>query len=275
MNLLHNWWHKLRLYVRAAFITRSINWRGLPLIPKQLSATLPRNRASYNEFVFWIRNSIRLDDPRIIFDVGANHGVFAQAASTCFPDAMVFLFEPLPSLRPALESLAAHYRDRWRFQSMALGACTGHLPFHIDPADDGIGSFVGFSESYDDLYRKSHTGALPGRVPTTVDIPIETLDNFCECQGIEQIDLIKIDVEGFEFAVLDGASKMLPNTAAIIVETSLVRTGEGKPAPLSNMISRLTNAGFYIVALYPSFAQDLKQPLRPCEYNILARRFES
>ncbi|HWY41395.1 MAG TPA: FkbM family methyltransferase [Chthoniobacterales bacterium] len=275
MNILEDWSRKLRLYLHAAYVTRSINWRGLPLIPKGFSPGLPSNRASYNEFLVWIRHSVRLRDARVIFDVGANHGVFAQAASTCFPEATVFLFEPLPTLRPFLEALSVHYGNRWRFRPLAFGAANTCLPFHVNAEDDGIGSFVGFSESYNHLYEQSHGGEPAGRGSTAIEVSVERLDDFCEREGIKHIDLVKIDVEGFEFAVLDGARKMLSNTTALIIETSLVRTGEGKPATLSNMVSRLTEFGFYIVALYPAFVRDAKGQSRPGEYNILARRFDS
>src|ERR1039457_3175738 len=102
-----------------------------------------------------------------------------------------------------------------------------------------------------------------------IDMPRgDTLDNFCRREGIRKIDLLKIDVEGFEFAVLDGASEMLLNTTAIIIETSLVRTTDGNPEPLADMVSRLTQSGFYVVALHPMmFGRDKHEQWRPCEYN--------
>jgi FkbM family methyltransferase len=271
MNGFRDWSRKLRLYLRAAYETRSINWRGLPLIPKRLSAALPHNRASYNEFLLWIRQSIQLRDADIVFDVGANHGDFALAASVCFPRARVFLFEPLPVLRPVLELQTARNAGRWSFYPIALGASEGRLPLYVDPANDTIGSLAGFSESYN----RMHNQSAHDRSTATIEVSIESLDNFCQRERIEEIDLIKIDVEGFEFAVLDGASEMLGNTTAIIIELSLVRKAEGKPAPLLEMVSRLTQYGFYVVGLFPSFAPDAKQQGRPQEYNILARRFES
>ena len=106
-----------------------------------------------------------------------------------------------------------------------------------------------------------------------MDVPIDTLDNFCRREGIRKIDLLKIDVEGFEFAVLDGANEMLLNTTAIIIETSLVRTTDENPAPLAEMVSRLTRNGFYVVAVHPMmFGRAAHEQWRPCEYNILARR---
>lgn len=271
MNVFSDWSRKLGLYLRAARETKSINWRGLPLIPKRLSSALPRNRASYNEFVLWIRQSIQLPEAQIIFDVGANHGDFALAASVCFPHARVFLFEPLPVLRPVLEAQTARSAGRWSFHPIALGASQGLLPLYVDPANDTIGSLAGFSDSYNTMHEQS----AGGRNMAMVEVPIESLDNFCQRAGIRHIDLIKIDVEGFEFAVLDGSHEMLSNTKAIIIELSLVRKAEGKPEPLLDMVNRLTQYGFYIVGLFPSYAPHTNEHGRPREYNILARRFDS
>lgn len=265
MNAFRNWPPRLGLYFRAARETRSINWRGLPLIPRRLSSGLPHNPAAYNEFLLWIRRSIRLREASIIFDVGANHGDFAQAASVCFPQAAVFLFEPLPVLRPLLEAQVLRHAGRWHLSPVALGAAEGHQPLHVDPANDATGSLTGFSKSYSQLAGSGDT--------TVLDVPIDTLDNFCRREGIRKIDLLKIDVEGFEFAVLDGATEMLLHTTAIIIETSLVRTTDENPAPLAKMVTRLTQHGFYVVAVHPMmFGRNAHEQWRPCEYNILARR---
>src|SRR5262249_20650646 len=112
---------KLSLYLRAAFEIRSINWRGLPILPKTLLPDPPHNRASYNEFLWWIRQSIQLREANIVFDIGANHGDFAKAASACFPNAEVFLFEPLPNLQSHLQSQASRC-GRWHIEPIALGA---------------------------------------------------------------------------------------------------------------------------------------------------------
>src|ERR1043166_2304950 len=162
------WYRKLGLYLRAAYETKSINWRGLPLIPKGISHQLPYNRTAYNEFLIWIRRSLQLCEAKIVFDIGANHGVFAQAASACFPSANVFLFEPLPRLGPILESKAAHYCNHWHFYPIGLGAVAGRLPLHVDLQNDAIGSFAGFSKPYAQL-----AGV---REATTVDVSVDTLD---------------------------------------------------------------------------------------------------
>jgi FkbM family methyltransferase len=252
---------KLTLYLRAAAATHSANLLGLPLMPK--SRNSPFCRGSYNTFLLWIKQ-LRLSGAACIFDVGANHGDFAQAASACFPQARIWLFEPLPALWPKLERQAKGRESRWSIQRFALGAATGHLPLQVAEGDDGIGSFLGFSDEY------RHGNPAATRVQS-IDTRVERLDDFCAREDIHSIDLLKIDVEGFEFDVLAGSAEMLRYTTGLIIEISLIRQAGGSPEALSQMMTLLNGAGFHVVDLVPSlFSRD--EPWRPLEYNLLARR---
>jgi len=83
---------------------------------------------------------------------------------------------------------------------------------------------------------------------------------------------MKVDVEGFEFEVLSGAGDLLGAIGALIVEVSLVRgNDDDKQQRLAKMIGLLTKKGFKIVSVKPS-EFSTKEPWRPLEYNIIARR---
>lgn len=253
---------KLALYLNAAAATRSGNLRGCPLLPK--SRYSPSCRGSYNSFLLWIKQ-LGLGTPSHVLDVGANHGDFSRAVSACYARAQIWLFEPLPALWPALEILAEHYKPLWRVQPFALGANAAQLPFYVAQNDDDcIGSLVGFSDEY---RRYNPTGEFS----RSINIRVERLDDFCAQNDIQSIDLLKIDVEGFEFEVLAGGSQMLQNTTALIVEVSLIRRAGGSPDALGQMISLLIGCGFHLVDLIPSLFSP-EEPWKPLEYNLLARR---
>lgn len=199
-----------------------------------------------------------------VFDVGANCGDFAQAAAACFPEAKVTLFEPLPSLWPRLHRLASNHAERWRVEKIALGKAPDRMPLHISEGDNSIGSFLGFSEEY----REGNTTVTSAQ---TIDCQIDSLDAFCERAKIASIDLLKIDVEGFEFEVMEGAATMLSRTEALIVEVSLIRQAGGAADALAEMIALLTQKGFRIVDVVPSLHSP-NEPWKPLEYNLLARR---
>lgn len=52
----------------------------------------------------------------------------------------------------------------------------------------------------------------------TVNVPMITIDHYCEKHGIKSIDLLKIDVEGYDVHVIEGAMSMLPNIKYIQFE---------------------------------------------------------
>jgi FkbM family methyltransferase len=254
---------KLLLYLRSVVALRSPNLAGLPLIPKAVSRSLPYSRNAYNSFLLWI-HQLDLACAKTIVDVGANHGDFAQAASTVFPAAAVYLFEPLPDMQAYLTGLIQNGQRTWSLVPCALGNEPGQFPLFIDENDDAIGSFTGFTEEY----LRANPRARPAR---EIMCQVQTLDEFSRERGLESIDLLKIDVEGFEFEVIKGAALSLQQTRAIIVEVSLVRRPFGTGHPLVAMLDLLTSAGFYVVEIIPSLFDPIVS-WKPLEFNILMRR---
>jgi FkbM family methyltransferase len=254
---------KLLLYFRSVVALRSPNLVGLPLIPKGISRSLPFSRNAYNSFLLWIHR-LGLTCANTVLDVGANHGDFARAASAVFPAAAVYLIEPLPEMQAYLTGLIQNSHRPWSLVPCALGSEPGKFPLFVDDEDDSIGSFTGFTEEY----LKANPRARPTR---EIMCQVQTLDEFSRERGIESIDLLKIDVEGFEFEVLKGAALSLRHTRAIIVEVSLVRRPSGTGHPLVEMLDLLTDAGFQVVEIIPSLF-DPAVPWKPTEFNILMRR---
>jgi FkbM family methyltransferase len=254
---------KIATFFRAAIALRSLNLLGLPIISKKLCPGVPTNRTLYNEFILWIK-ALSLPSARWIIDVGANHGDFAQAASAVFPDAKVLLIEPLPSLQSELKDRSTSHGGRWFLENCAAGQYAGTDKLEIDPRDDSIGSLAGFSEEY---CRANPSATVGG----TVICNVKPLDQILAEREIKSVDLIKIDVEGFEFEVLQGLEKSLSAVQSIIVEVSLARQAIEGMDPLASMIRRLTESGFAIVAVKPSLYASGNE-WQPVEFNILARR---
>ena len=252
----------MAVYLQSARIRRGPNFRGLPLIPKSLWPAAPYNRSMFNEFVTWIHR-LRLPAAQWVVDVGANPGDFSQAATVLFPSARVLLVEPLPPLHAELQRRCADHRPRWQLAPCALSNQAGTATLHVDPAADDIGSLAGFSEEY----LQANPAARSAR---TFSCPVRTLDDLCAEQGIARIDMLKIDVEGFEFEVLAGGAKMLAAVEAVIVEVSLIRR-PGDADVLERMLRLLREAGLRLVELLPSYCAD-DRPWLPLEFNLLARR---
>lgn len=252
---------KIGNYIAACCALRRPNLKGCPFLPKVFSRLPLHNRSDYNNFITWI-STLQLGQARWIVDAGANHADFSYAASACFPSARCLLVEPLPRLHEELEKRCKYSDGRWILEKSALGATNCVMPLYVS-SDDAIGSLAGFSEDY--------TAAAVARTSSRLECKVRTLDEVASQYGIAEIDVLKIDVEGFEFEVLKGAEKSLAKTKAVITEVSLVRNPSRHSSALAGMLTLLNEAGFDIVRVIPSFC-DSREPWKVAEFNVLARR---
>ena len=260
-----NAFEKAQVYFRASAALGNLNLNGFPFLPKRLFNVPLYNRAAYNEFVTWIY-LLRLNSARWIVDVGANHGDFAEAAAAYFPEANILLVEPLPQLHDELQRRCARHSGKWLLEKFAVGAEEAVLPLHVAADQDAIGSLAGFSSEYQRLNPQSEI--------TQISCKVRPLDAVAAERGISCIDLLKIDVEGFEFEVVKGAVRALEFTRALIVEVSLVRRPTDVTNPLVAMLDLVIRYGFEVVNVLPSLF-DLSSPWKPVEFNILARKSEA
>jgi FkbM family methyltransferase len=135
----------------------------------------------------------RLEEGSVFVDVGANIGaVTIPAARTA---GRVLAIEASPSVFPYLaQNIKANHLENVRCMNVAAGREEAYLPFYTAPMEHfGMGSF----------------GPQFNAQPTQV--PAVALDQILADEKIGRVDLIKIDVEGFELAVLQGARRLLAN----------------------------------------------------------------
>lgn len=134
----------------------------------------------------------------VVFDVGANVGVYGQTILSAFDGrCSLHCFEPSPATFRELEhNITAD--DSTRLHQLALSDREGTSTLY------SFGDNNALSSLHD--RRLDHFG-LASNAP--VNVRTTTIDAFCTSQGIEQIDLLKLDVEGHELSVLEGARRML------------------------------------------------------------------
>ena len=133
----------------------------------------------------------------VVLDIGAHHGFYAVLASKRVqPGGIVFAFEPSPRER---KKLVAHLHfnrcQNVHLESVALGSNEGEETlFVVDGSETGCNSL------------------RPPRVGQAVSqlrVRQSRLDTFLEMRQIERVDFIKMDVEGGERRVLEGAVRLL------------------------------------------------------------------
>jgi len=193
-------------------------------------------------------------------DVGANIGVYAGWASRLVgPGGRVMAFEPVPATRDYLEHvIALNHLDNLQLIPKAVGAQSGTVTLWVLPRASGL------------------TTALPptaGSAAQPVEVPLTTLDDELAARGGPAPALVKIDVEGLEIAVLQGAARTLagPTPPAVVFETHgpyLVRAGVNF-GDLPGWFE--DEFGFHLFGMLPSGLRPIARgtPLPPA-HNCLA-----
>src|SRR5581483_1279373 len=153
----------------------------------------------------------------VVLDVGANEGQSATQFFELFPSARIYSFEPSSG---AFQTLAGVARQNTRLTAVnkALGEHPGTLVLHENKMHQ-TNSFLPAASRSKEYF---NTDVLACEKKTEVEVT--TLDTFCSKESIEHIDLLKVDVQGFELNVLKGARTMLAGTkiGCIVLEVSFV-----------------------------------------------------
>jgi FkbM family methyltransferase len=132
----------------------------------------------------------------VIFDVGANVGEWTIRAAHRWPLARIHAFEPSAKTFATLEAVTAGLRVTC--VRRALSDQPGHAELHEVPGLPGLSS----------LHRRDlSTHGM--EMSATEDVDAVTLDQYCADNDIGEIDIVKLDVEGHELAVLHGARRLL------------------------------------------------------------------
>jgi FkbM family methyltransferase len=146
----------------------------------------------------------RLGPGAMILDVGANEGQYALEAATRLKPRAIYSFEPSSAAFSRLCKRVEEtgYSQIIMPQRTAVGERAGEAILHSSQAGATIGSLLPLRTPYE-----------PFREREDEPVAIITLDEFCRHYDIDNIDLLKIDVEGFEYKVLTGAEGLLRSRA--------------------------------------------------------------
>jgi FkbM family methyltransferase len=129
----------------------------------------------------------------VFMDVGANMGEFAVAMAVKKPGARVLAIEPNPGIRPLLQNnIEANDLTNVSVFELALGDKVGTQELYSS-GDSALVSCVAFTPAHQPIE----------------SIEVVTLDELFASQNLTRLDLLKIDVEGYELKVLSGAKQTL------------------------------------------------------------------
>jgi FkbM family methyltransferase len=194
-----------------------------------------------------------LIDPRVsrpvILDVGAHKGESARFLRAQFPTALIHSFEPLPSSFAQLRELGD---PQLRAHNLALSDADGTIEFFENKISHTNSIFRVNEDSRDSLFfaeqRRSGQPVGSGTFNVPRQVRSMRLASFCEQEKIEHIDLLKLDVQGAERKVLDGAAAYLQQIDSVVLEIMFFDYYEHQGSFLE-MESVLQPAGFRLFSI--------------------------
>lgn len=164
--------------------------------------------------------------PKLVFDVGASHGLFADQAWRIWPDTSIHCFEPEPEYAGMLRARAAEHPRLTVCQALVGATEQSRQPYNFH---------LGASS----VLRNSDGAVPPDKVRHERMI---TIDGYCREHGLAP-DFVKIDVQGYELEVLKGAERALAGVETIFTEVNHIEIY--REAPLAaELIEWIAHRGF-------------------------------
>lgn len=158
-----------------------------------------------------------------VLDIGANEGQFAQGLFKAGYRGEIISFEALPDAHGRLSAAVAQSNRAWTVgPRLALSNKCGMAQFHIADADTASSLLVP---------RQDMIASSPQtRVARTIEVPTARLDDVVKDTKLPVADcFIKMDVQGSEALVMEGAPETLAAAAGLMAELSLTPLYEGQP----------------------------------------------
>jgi FkbM family methyltransferase len=184
-------------------------------------------------------------DVDLVFDVGAAKGLYAAELRHFGYRGPIVSCEPMSTPYGVLAAAAAA-DPAWHAVQVGLGAENGTADIHVASNSDSS-SFLPLGER--------HAAAAPhvGYVGTET-VRVARLDDLVDEVPVRGSRIfLKVDTQGFERQVLDGAAKTLESCVGVQLELSFTTTYEGGML-VDEAISRMYDAGFVLTGLEPGFA---------------------
>lgn len=181
--------------------------------------------------------------PSVVYDVGGAVGGWTAEMMRAVPGAEFHVFEPLAEIRGDYRDGLAEVKrvggGRVHVHATALSDVTG--PVEIAMTEDGVGTSV------------HRTASVQS---TAVKVACHRLDEYAAGKGLPAADLVKMDVQAHEDAILRGMGKLLDSAQVLILETWLRKCYGPKTPLLTELVVELREKGFTFVRVIDEYYND-------------------
>lgn len=179
---------------------------------------------------------------RTIFDIGANIGHMAEIMRGYFPDAVIHAFEPFPDSFEKLQTTASSLKNVV-VNELAIGAEKSTTTF-----------FVNAKVDTNSLLAPQKTGLSSDKHCENVkniNVKVDTIDNYCQQNNIDKIEILKLDIQGGEIGALKGAAEALEDGKIELIYTEAYFIQQYKDQPrFHDLCTYLFNFGFKLQDIY-------------------------
>lgn len=188
---------------------------------------------------------IKYNNIDLVFDIGANTGQFSIMFFKLGYYGKVVSFEPLSSAYKTLKERSRKFSNWTIAEQCALGDADGEIEINISKNSISSSALQILDE---------HISAAPkSEFIGSEKVKVYKLDTIFDNYIIDEKNIfIKIDTQGFEEKILNGASESIKKAKGLLVETSLVPLYEGQ-ALFPIIYERITKQGFELTGVQPAF----------------------
>jgi FkbM family methyltransferase len=161
--------------------------------------------------------------PITIFDVGAHNGQTSHTYNKLFSQASIYAFEPFPQ---SFDILKKNVEDKENIKvyNVALSNVIGKVKFNVNESSQ-TNSILSTHIDGADTWGKNLLSTID-----TIDIESTTIDKFVEKNTIDKIDILKLDTQGTEYFIIEGAAKTIAKNKIklIYLEIIIMPTYDGQ-----------------------------------------------
>jgi len=171
-----------------------------------------------------------------IFDVGANIGDWLMFANKLNCNAKIYAFEPFRKSFNILNN-KKFLNNNVHCNLLALSNEVGKVNLFYNTNESSLNS----------LYRRESSNC---KLVDKIEVDVDTVDNFCFKNNIQDIDFLKIDVEGNELKTILGATRMILDEKIKIIQFEYGGTYISSQTLLKDIFSFFANKNYTIYKIY-------------------------
>jgi FkbM family methyltransferase len=205
----------------------------------------------------WLLSTLGRERIRTVLDVGANVGTWSLMAAELLPSARIYALEVVPATAASLRKRVGQH-ERIRCFNLGLAAQTGTLSLHYHPHASAHATFTDYPHSW--------SGEL-------VECPVVRGDEFLAREGIDEVDLLKLDVEGAEHLVLQGLEDHLHQRRVRFVQFEYGRVNILTHFLLRDFYELFASYDYVVGKIFPDYVEFREYDLKDEDFlgpNYLA-----